>query len=64
MVALQIASEPLVRQTIRQVYQTRAMVNVSPTKKGKKVYYYKTANCYMYIYMSHCFRLTITMMHM
>lgn len=37
MVALQIASEPLVRQAIRQVYQTRAMVNVSPTKKGKKV---------------------------
>lgn len=37
MVAMQIACEPLVRQVLRQVYQTRGMVNVSPTKKGKKV---------------------------
>ena len=37
MVAMQIACEPLVRLTMRTVYQTRAMVSVRPTKKGKKV---------------------------
>ena len=37
MVAMQLASEPLVRQALRQVYQTRAVINVSPTKKGRKV---------------------------
>lgn len=37
MVAMQIANEPLVRQAIRQVYYTRAVVHVLPTKKGKKV---------------------------
>ncbi|XP_019848744.1 PREDICTED: transcription elongation factor SPT6-like [Amphimedon queenslandica] len=36
MVAMQLASEPLVRQALRQVYQTRAVINVSPTKKGRK----------------------------
>ena len=40
MVAMQIAYEPLVRQALRQVYSTRAVVNVSPTKKGKKVMLY------------------------
>ncbi len=37
MVAMQIAYEPLVRQALRQVFSTRAVVNVTPTKKGKKV---------------------------
>ena len=37
MVALQIACEPLVRQTVRQVFQTRAVLCVRPTKKGRKV---------------------------
>ena len=37
MVAMQIACEPLVRQTMRTVYHTRAMLSVRPTKKGKKV---------------------------
>lgn len=37
MVALQIAREPLVRQVLRQTFQERAKINISPTKKGKKV---------------------------
>ena len=37
MVALHIACDPLVRQALRQVFSTRAMVNVTPSKKGKKV---------------------------
>ena len=37
MVALQISSEPLVRQALRQVFQSRAVLSVKPTKKGKKV---------------------------
>lgn len=37
MVALQIAREPLVRQVLRQTFQERAKINVTPTKKGKKV---------------------------
>uniref|UniRef100_U3I284 Transcription elongation factor SPT6 n=1 Tax=Anas platyrhynchos platyrhynchos TaxID=8840 RepID=U3I284_ANAPP len=36
MVALQIAREPLVRQVLRQTFQERAKINISPTKKGKK----------------------------
>ena len=36
MVALQLAAEPLVRQAVRQVFQTRALLNVKPTKRGKK----------------------------
>lgn len=39
MVALQLAAEPLVRQAVRHVFQTRALLNVKPTKKGKKVWY-------------------------
>lgn len=37
MVALQISSEPMVRQALRQVFQSRAVLSVKPTKKGKKV---------------------------
>ncbi|CAI8018492.1 Transcription elongation factor SPT6 [Geodia barretti] len=37
MVSLQLAAEPLVRQAVRQVFQTRALLNVKPTKKGKKL---------------------------
>ena len=37
MVALQIAREPLVRQVLRQTFQERAKLNISPTKKGRKV---------------------------
>lgn len=37
MVALQLAAEPLVRQAVRHVFQTRALLTVKPTKKGKKV---------------------------
>jgi len=37
MVAMQIAGEPLVRQTLRQVFQSRAVLCAKPTKKGRKV---------------------------
>lgn len=37
MVAMQISAEPLVRQALRQVFQSRAVLTVKPTKKGKKV---------------------------
>lgn len=40
MVAMQLATEPLVRQAVRQVFQTRALLTVKPTKKGKKVRLY------------------------
>ena len=40
MVSMQLASEPIVRQVIRQVYQTRAVICVKPTKKGRKVIMY------------------------
>ncbi len=36
MVAMQIAYEPLVRQTLRLIFQSRAVLNVKPTKKGRK----------------------------
>ncbi|XP_078278695.1 transcription elongation factor SPT6 [Rhinoraja longicauda] len=36
MVAMQIAREPLVKQVLRQTFQERAKVNITPTKKGKK----------------------------
>lgn len=36
MVALQIAREPLVRQVLRQTFQERAKLNITPTKKGRK----------------------------
>ena len=44
MVSLQLAAEPLVRQAVRQVFQTRALLNVKPTKKGKKVYIQRRLN--------------------
>ena len=54
MVAMQLAAEPLVRQAVRQVFQTRAVLSVKPTKKGKKarkiVVLYCTC-CYTYMYM-------------
>lgn len=37
MVAMQISAEPLVRQALRQVFQSRAFLSVKPTKKGIKV---------------------------
>ena len=37
MVAMQIAGEPLVRQTLRQVFQSRAVLCTKLTKKGRKV---------------------------
>lgn len=37
MVAMQISAEPLVRQALRQVFQSRALLSVKPTKKGRKV---------------------------
>ena len=43
MVALQLVAEPLVRQAVRQVFQTRALLTVKPTKKGRKV------EAYMYM---------------
>ena len=36
MVAMEIAHEPLVRQAVRQVFRTRAVLHIKPTKKGKK----------------------------
>jgi transcriptional accessory protein Tex/SPT6 len=41
MVALQIAREPLVRQVLRQTFQERAKLNITPTKKGRKVRWVK-----------------------
>lgn len=38
MVAMQIARDPLVRQCVRQVFRERAKINITPTKKGKKVW--------------------------
>ena len=37
MVAMQISAEPLVRHALRQVFQSRAVLSVKPTKKGRKV---------------------------
>ena len=34
MVATQLAREPLVRQTVREVFQERATITVRPTSKG------------------------------
>lgn len=36
MVATQISRDPLVRKTVRAVFYERALLNVSPTKKGFK----------------------------
>jgi transcription elongation factor SPT6 len=43
MVAMQIAAEPLVRQSLRQAFQSRAVICVKPTKKGRKVRTYMYA---------------------
>lgn len=37
MVAMQISAEPLVRQALRLVFKSRAVLSVKPTKKGRKV---------------------------
>lgn len=37
MVAMQIAHDPLVRQSVRQTYFERAKIKVTPTRKGIKV---------------------------
>ena len=57
MVAMQLAAEPLVRQAVRQVFQTRAVLSVKPTKKGKKarkivVLYCTCFYTYMYMYVN------------
>ena len=53
MVAMQLATEPLVRQAVRQVFQTRALLYVKPTKKGKKVHVH--VHCtYTCMYMHTC----------
>ena len=36
MVATQLAREPLVRQTVREIFQERATISVRPTSKGIK----------------------------
>lgn len=38
MVAMQIASDPTVRQVLRRAFRERAILSVRPTKKGKKVF--------------------------
>ena len=45
MVAMQIAGEPLVRQTLRQVFQSRAVLCAKLTKKGRKVDTVPHARC-------------------
>ena len=53
MVAMQLATEPLVRQSVRQVFQTRALLSVKPTKKGKKVcMHVHVYTMYMYMYIN------------
>ena len=37
MVAFQLARDPLVKQSVRQVFYERAKIYLTPTKKGKKV---------------------------
>ena len=37
MVAMQIASNPTIRQVLRCAFRERAIVSVRPTKKGRKV---------------------------
>lgn len=45
MVALQLAREPLLRKSVREVFYERAKINIRPTKKGMKVID-ETHNCY------------------
>ena len=37
MIAFEISRDPMVKQTVREVYYKRAKLYVTPTKKGKKV---------------------------
>ena len=37
MLAYQISRDPIVKQTVRQVFYDKAKIHISPTKKGKKV---------------------------
>lgn len=37
MVAIQIAREPLVRESVRKMYKEKAKISVRPTKKGIKL---------------------------
>ena len=55
MVAMQIACEPLVRQALRQVYQTRAVLNVKPTKTGRKVREISLGQSSLQRYRSHVY---------
>jgi len=36
MVAVEISRDPVVKQTVRQMFYERAKIYISPTKKGKK----------------------------
>lgn len=36
MVAMQIAREPILRRSVREVFYERATISVHPTKKGLK----------------------------
>ena len=36
MVAVEISRDPLVKQTVRQVFYEKAKINITPTAKGKK----------------------------
>jgi len=40
MLAYQISRDPVVKQTVRQVFFERAKIQILPTKKGKKVLKY------------------------
>lgn len=37
MVAIQLAREPLVRESVRKIYREKAKISVRPTKKGIKL---------------------------
>lgn len=37
MLAFQISRDPIVKQTVRQVFYEKAKIQIIPTKKGKKV---------------------------
>ena len=62
MVAMQISAEPLVRQALRQVFQSRALLSVKATKKGRKVCLWCVCMCTnQNIYVTGCpdFRLHV-----
>lgn len=50
MVAMQLAKEPLLRSSVREVFYERAKISIRPTKKGLKVID-ETHNCYTMKYV-------------